>query len=72
MSAVHLPLHDAVKSGEAEQVREWLEGVGERSADVFVLDDGGMDALAWACRRGHGAFFAPPPPPPPGGGGGGV
>lgn len=46
-----LPLIDAAKNGHCSLVRELLGD--EPSAQLHSLDEGGMDALSWACRLGH-------------------
>eukprot|EP00966_Prymnesium_polylepis_P118333 2736016-Prymnesium_polylepis.2 len=50
-SAPSQPLIDASKSGDVDAVRRLLTQLSE--LDICTLDEDGLDALAWACRRGH-------------------
>ena len=56
-AAASIPLHEAVKSGDIMRVKSLVERFAD-SAELFALDDGGMDALGWACRRGHGEIVS--------------
>ena len=55
--ACSLPLIDAAKSGKLSRVQELLHG-HEPGAALHSLDEGGMDALSWACRLGHQEIVA--------------
>ena len=51
------PLLAAARDGDVEAVRARLAS-GDDDAALDSLDEDGMDALAWACRRGHTEVIA--------------
>ena len=51
--SLRFPLIDACKSADVNAVKEIVSSFGPQSAELHALDEGGMDALGWACRLGH-------------------
>ncbi len=49
------PLIEAVKAKDGVALRSLLEAIGPDAAELAELDEGGMDALGWACRIGDTA-----------------